>query len=424
MKLPTSPRARKLVALVTALVVCVLLNTRALNLAFIDDTFEDYVIPYMNNFAGKVPFDPKVKIILIKKDQHDGTAPWGEINTKHRDFFTKLIKHMTAAKAKVLAFDITFDKKSTDDAKFGEAIETARSAGLPVIVGADNYINGKIVPPIPEEFKEPKWGMITIGAHQGGEKEDQPIRALKLADIDAENVDAQIPSLPLRIVMESQSWVPELQPEWNRLLLYSDQQKLQLVRTVPLDRGKYLFLQQASPSDLNAATVEAQRVQDDFENASTYWKYQDAIVLVGYEMGDQKTVQAGVKRLGVELHATAVSNILREVFIHKLYLIFSYLIIVTMAFLALLMDTPLGQRLKYSVAFEVRGTNISIPIPIGLLIMGSIYLVIAMSVFKIWRIYLDVPYHLAALALSYLLLWLFFTALAPKPQQEGSLTTL
>ena len=421
MKLPTSPRARKFVALAAAILVCVLLNVRALNLLFIDDMFEGYAIPYMSNFAGKVPFHPKVRIILIKKDQQEGAAPWGEMHSKHREFFTALIKHMTAAKAKVVAFDMAFDERSLDhDTKFGEAVHNAKLAGVPVIVGADDYQDGKPVPEIPAEFNQPNWGLIYIGAYQGAEQDDKPIRALKLADTDGDN--GVIPSLPLRIVMDSQSWVPQLEPEWNRLLLYSDPQKQQLVQTVPLDRGKYLFLEQASEQDLNTATVDAQRVYNDFNDASTLWKYENAIVIVGYEIGDNKRVQAGRSRLGVQLHATAVSNILRQVFVQRLYLIFSYLIIFAMALLALLMDTPLGQRLKYSVGFQIRGTNITIPIPIGLVIMGSIYLVIAIAVFKIWRIYLDVPYHLAALALSYTLLWLIFTFLAPKP--PSSLTTL
>lgn len=423
MKLPVSARARKIVALGTALVVCVLLNMRALNVVFIDDMFEEYAIPYMSNFMGGVPFHPNVKIILIKKDQHDGAAPWGEINSKHRKFFAQLIRHMTAAKAKVVAFDIAFDEKSPEfDKEFGEAVAEAKKNNLTVIVGADDYVDGKLVPEIPEEFNKPEWGLIFVGSHQGQENEDKPIRALRLADIDGENADVLIPSLPLRVVMDSQSWVPELQPEWNQLLLYADPQKQQLKQTVPLDRGKYLFLEQASQKDLIAATVDAQRVHDDFQDPNALRKYQDAIVLVGYEMGDRKRVQAGGTRLGVELHATAVSNILRQVFISKLYLIFSYLIVFVMALMALLMDTPLGQRLKYSVPLQIRGTNINIPVPIGLVIMGAIYLTIAMLVFKVWRIYLDVPYHLAALGLSYALLWLIFTALAPKP--KGSLTTL
>ena len=122
--------------------------------------------------------------------------------------------------------------------------------------------------------------------------------------------------------------------------------------------------------------------------------------------------------MGVQLHATAVSNILRQVFIYRLYLIYSYAIIVVMALLALLMDTPVGKRLKFTVEVRIPWTDIKVNVPLGLVIMGGVYLIIAILTFMVWRIYLDVPYHLAALCLSYFLLWLLFTKLFPPPVEE------
>ena len=408
------------VVLGAAVITCVLLNLRVFNFLFIEDWFEARAVNHMSNFVGRGPFDPDVKIVLIREKQHEGLAPWGDSDRKHRQFFSQLIRAMTTAQAKVLAFDVAFDGNSAEfDQEFGKAVADARASGLTVIVGAERYANGKITPEIPAAFNQPKWGLITVGAYQGNEESQGPIRAIKLAEMDVANGSALVPSLPLRIVMDSQAFEPELQEEWNRLLLYSDHAKQKLSETIPLERGKYLFIDQASPSDLNSATVDAQRIFEDFNNPDVLRKnYQNAIVLVGYEMGESKDVLAGGKRLGVQLHATAVSNILRQVFIYRLYLFYSYAIIVVMALLALLMDTPVGKRLKFTVEVRIPWTDIKVNVPLGLVIMGGVYLIIAILTFMVWRIYLDVPYHLAALCLSYFLLWLLFTKLFPPPVEE------
>lgn len=411
------------VVLVAAFITCVFLNLRVFNFLFVEDWFEARAVNHMSNFVGRGPFDPNIKIVVIREKQHEGLAPWGDSDRKHRQFFTQLIRAMTTAQAKVLAFDVAFDGNSADlDQEFGKAVADARASGLTVIVGAERYANGKITPEIPAAFNQPKWGLITVGAYQGNEESQGPIRAIKLAEMDVANGSAIVPSLPLRIVMDSRAFEPELQEEWNRLLLYSDQAKQKLSETIPLERGKYLFIDQASPSDLDNATVDAQRIFEDFNNPDVLRKnYQNAIVLVGYEMGESRDVLAGGKRLGVQLHATAVSNILRQVFIYRLYLIYSYAIIVMMALLALLMDTPVGRRLKFKVEVGIPWTDIKVNVPLGLVIMGGVYLIIAILTFMLWRIYLDVPYHLAALVISYFLLWLVFTKLFPQPVEEDYL---
>lgn len=422
MKLSISPRARKILAitLLAAFIICVLLNLRAFNFFFVEDWFEARAVNHMSNFMGKVPFDANIKIVVIREKQHDGAAPWGDSNRKHRKFFGELIRAMTTAQAKVLAFDVAFDGNSAElDQEFGQAVADARTNGLTVIVGAERFANGKLTPEIPAAFNQPNWGLITVGAYQGTEEQQGPIRAIKLAETDVANGGGVVPSLPLRVVMDSQSFFPELQEDWNRLLLYSDQAKQQLRETIPLERGKYLFLDQASPRELELATVDAQRIFEDFNNPEVLRKnYKDAIVLVGYEMGESKDVLAGGKRLGVQLHATAVSNMLRRTYIYKLYMIYSYAIIVVMALLALLMDTPLGKKAKFTVEVQIPWTKLKPNIPLGLVVMGGVYLIIAILTFMFWRIYLDVPYHLAALGLSYSLLWLVFTKLFPPEQPQ------
>jgi len=418
MKFQISPRTWKIlaIAVVAGIVVGILLNVRLFNFFLVDDFLEAKAIDHMSNFAGRGGFSPHVKIVVIRTEDHHGPAPWGDGDKKHRQYFGQLIRAMTTAQAKVLAFDVVFDGKSDQfDNEVGSAIAEAKKAGLSVIVGADKYVNSKLDPEIPAEFNQPNWGLINVGAYRGNQNDNKPIRAMKLAEVEGGNVLAVVPSLALRIVMDSQALVPELQSDLNQLFLYSDEARKQLSRTIPLDRGKYMILDQASRSDLDGATVDAQRIFDDFNDAQALsQKYKGAIVLVGYEKGESRPIRAGETRLGVELHATTVSNILERVFIYKLALIYSYVIVLIMALLAGLMYTPAGKRLAHKVETPIPFTTRHVSLPVGVLIVAAVYLLVAVLLFMFRRIYLDVPYHLAALLLSSGGLWLFRKKLDPE----------
>ena len=416
MKFPVNSHTLKIIgiALLAGVIICVCLNLRVFNLFLLDDFVEAKVVNHMSNFAGRGSFDSHLRIVLIPEKENKGKAPWGDSDRKHREFFAQLIRAMTTAKAKVLAFDAVLDGKSEFDQELGNAITAARKAGLKVIVGTERDLNGKVASEIPAELNQPEWGLVEVGAYQGNENDGKPIRAMKLGEVDSANASGVVPSLALRVVMDSQSLVPDLQPEWNRLLLYSDQAKQQLWRTVPLERGQYMILDQASANDLYTARVDAQRIFDDFNDSQALSeKYKDAIVLVGYEMGEAKPIPAGGTRLGVELHATTVSNILQQVFIYKLPLIYSYIIVFIMALLAAVMYTPVGKWLDYKVEFTVPWIQKQVRLPLGVVIIGALYLGVFFVLFMFRRIYLDLTYHLAALVLSYGMLWLWWKNFAP-----------
>jgi CHASE2 domain-containing sensor protein len=130
-------------------------------------------------------------------------------------------------------------------------------------------------------------------------------------------------------------------------------------------------------------------------------------------MGESVPIRAGGTRLGVELHATAVSNLLRRVFIYKLKMIYSYFIVFLMALLAGLMYTPLGKWLDYKVTLPIPRID-QWPIPVGLVIIAALYLIVAIMMFMFLRFYLDVLYHVGALGLSYVFIWLILKKLAPQ----------
>jgi len=295
-----------------------------------------------------------------------------------------------------------------------------------VIVGIDEYRDGKTIPEIPVEFSQPEWGGIWVG---GSQREGDPIRTLLLAENSTANdpsgnpASITVPSFALKVVMDSQqpALVPELQEFNNRLLLYSDNSKKELVKIVPLQRGQNLIIDQASPKALEVARVDPQVIYDNFQDeASLQQKYKDAIVLLGYEAGDEQQVLPSGRRFGVEIHATAVSNILHDVYIYKLILIYSYLIIIGMALIAALMYTQFGGWLDHKIYCPLPWTETKLPIPVGLIVIGAIYLLVAFLTYRYTKVYLDVSYHLFALLVSYFFLWLFLKKLYP-PDDSWSL---
>jgi CHASE2 domain-containing sensor protein len=364
------------IAFGAGLIVCVMLNLRMLNLLFLEDRVEAFAVQYMSNFVRPRVFDKKIRIVVIGNDPHKGEAPSGNLTKEHRKFFADVITAMTKGQAKVVAFDVAPDGPSEFDSAIGQAIANARSVGLKVIFAVDGYDNGQTDPIIEKEFNQPGWGTIGVGGYKTG-----PIRTIRLAenktasDSSGKPSPITVPSLPLKIVMESTepSLAPELQEHLSRLLLYSDNSKQKLVKTIPLVADTDLIIDQASESELQLARFTAQSIYDDGKDKDTLIrKYKDAIVLVGYEHKDEWPVAPFGKRLGVEIHATAVSNILNDVYVHRLALIYSYLIVLVMAVVAALMYTRFGKWLDYKVEFPLPWTQTKLPVPIGLIIVAAV----------------------------------------------------
>lgn len=404
-----SPRTRAILiaSLLASIFVFALSVIRLFNVVQLDDRVESRSINYMKNFVPYGRFDrSKIKIIVIP-DLKAGAAPWGDIDRKHREFFVSLVTAMRAAKAKVLAFDVAFE--APFDPAFSSAIEGGPD-GLRVVVGVDSYERGKTDPELPTGVKEPRWGTIDVG---GTQEEDGPIRSIKLADENLPDGDSGkseqtvIPSLAIRVV--SEYYDPQLTPVFdryqNKLVLYWDSARTNVFRSIPLDRQTDLLIQHAKRQDLDLATVRAQAVFDSLQDIKRLeTDYGGKIVLVGYENGELKDLLGGDQRLGVELHATAISNILNGVFIYKLSPFYNYLVILIMCLVAASLFTPPGKPLDYKIPIPIPWTKVSIPIPVGLLIIGGLYLLAAFLLYRRAMIYLDLCYHLTALFINHALI--------------------
>jgi CHASE2 domain-containing sensor protein len=395
-----------LLPLGVAIVIFFLSLLHFLNIVRLEDRAQGYAIHYMKDFAGAEKFDRRIRIVLIPENDHGGEAPWGDIDKKHRKFFGNLVRAMAQARAKVVAFEIAFDKGSDFDKDFGAAIAEAERNNVRVILGVDSFETATGTDPkIPADFRHDRWATILVGGVLGTEN---AIATVKLADFNPSGAGPEnpvvIPSLALRTVIDAHQ--PALEPKFSddrsTLHLYSGGN---LFRSIPLERESSLWLDQVTAEELQAVSVTAQTVLQDMSNPSALNDFQDSIVLVGYEHEDRRTTVSGDSRLGLELHATAISNIFNKVFIYRLPPLQNFLIILLMSFLGALFHTPIGEWAQRPVRIPIPWTTSQLPIPVGIIVVSAIYLIVAFMVYRLTRVYLDVCYHIAALLISYGALW-------------------
>src|SRR5215204_108428 len=90
-----------LVSFAAGLFVWFLSLIHFLNLASLEDRAQGYSVRFMKSYAAADSFDRRIRIVLISETPSSGTAPSGNIDQKHREFFGRLVRAMTQARAKV-----------------------------------------------------------------------------------------------------------------------------------------------------------------------------------------------------------------------------------------------------------------------------------------------------------------------------------
>jgi len=413
-----------LAPLAVSILVFFLALVHLLNLIKLEDQVQSYSTDYMRDFTNPAKFNNRVKIILIPEKQQSGDAPWGDSDKKHREFFAQLIRAMTVARAKVIAFDVAFKDPTNFDKEFSDAVTEAEKQNLKVIVGVEEYSSETgTFPKIPFNIQQPRWGMLVVG---GSQEEGGALGTMKVAEFNAKGDSAEnpkvVPSLALRSVIEAHD--PPLEAEYDEgrlnMLLYAMPSRT-LVKSIPLERQNDLLLDNVPQPELDRARVLAKEAYDQFPNMAGIRDYENAIVLVGYEMGEAQKILTGGTRLGVELHATAVSNILNETFIKKLPPLQNYLLILFMALLGAALHIRITKgstsQTPYTIPFTIPFVKIPVQLPLGVAILSALYIIAAFIIYKFTRAYLDVCYHIAALWLSYGLLWFVLNKWSPKQEE-------
>ena len=125
-------------AIVTALLCWVFDQNRFLDLLHLESAFESAVMRAGDFFAARAP-DDRVHVIAIDEPTTRtlGRPFDGPDRLRWRKEHATVVRNLTRAGVKVIAFDIMFEADTEFDEDFAAAIREARQAGTHVVVGID-----------------------------------------------------------------------------------------------------------------------------------------------------------------------------------------------------------------------------------------------------------------------------------------------
>ena len=125
--------------------------------------------------------------------------------------------------------------------------------------------------------------------------------------------------------------------------------------------------------------------------------YAGKIVVVGYEREEDKHGD----RFGVEIQASAISNLLTGGYFEPLRRSYHYLVIALMIGIGALLNTRFWKWMRWNIPFELPVIKKQVQVPFSLLLVALLYLAIAFIAYKQKRIIFNFNYHLLALVLGY-----------------------
>lgn len=365
------------------------------NLFNLDDWAERRFISYMDGRVEKKFSDGALRLLLTD-EARQGEVPSGDPEKIHRRYHAELLDALAAARARVVAFDVDFEGDTQWDEQFAQSIRQAQERGTRVVVGVGGVENGRPKVELPQKLRDPlagSWGNTEAGLRAGA---DGPVLQMQLAQKGADDGGAETPVAPsfaLQVVGQAQEQpaAPFFNPGGGVINLRRGGAGGQAVKSIPVDDDLTMTIDIADENALKNISRSYQNVYDN--RAGDLAEFRDKIVLVGYRRGDQHYVSDSVRRYGAEIQANAISNMLQDVYIRHLSPAYNFLVILLMGALGALVQTRLGRWVQYKVVID--------PKIITLLVICALYFVAAVTLYKHYRLVLDMAYHVTALFLLY-----------------------
>jgi CHASE2 domain-containing sensor protein len=380
------------------------------NAVRLDDWLERNFVSYMDGFV-ETPLDDRITLIVASSDASQN-GMLGVPDTSWRCHHADLISGLSAAGAKVIAFDLYLENASDCDARLADAIRQASSAGTAVVVGAEHFdrVDGvarPVLAPALSEAVGDSWGVL------GGSRET---RRVKLADPLAVNVptiieereSAIIPSFALRTAMHVAAQSRNGTAISAAIDRGADEIRLRdasgaLVKTIPVVDANMNMIVGLAPSNLRSDAYH--EIYANAAHPDRLARFKGKIVVVGYQIPrDQLAVSTaqGEPRYGVELQASAISNLLRGVHIQPLRPMAQFVVILIMGVAGALVRKRSIARRRLTVPVKVRARKRrKIDIPLPLVAAVVVYALVAFLAYKQYRVIFDISYHVVSLVLMY-----------------------
>jgi len=400
---------------------------------FIDRRFWGYADKYVDKSLSR-----DIAIIYINEDP-DKNGNLGKFGANWRGHHAELINALSAAevKAKVIAFDLTFESKSGEnDDKLGQAIQSAALSGTRVVLGSRKYkkINDRQVPDITEKLynylDENNVAPLDIG---GSERDSSLIGKVKLGDAPSEELPLWvriqrqqiIPSLPLQAAMHF--WADQQQPiavfdsDRDRIDVQTPTQGV--FRSIPVTSAIYFTFDIADNTELNSISYPYHEVLGDLNNHTDLRnRFGGKIVMVGVRAArDHREVSHGENQYGVEIITSVTSNLVQGVYIQPLSSGYQYIIIIVMSLMGALLPTLFGNFMKYGIPIKpltLAEVRVDIPLAVGAACL--LYVLLAFFVYVQTRRTMSIQYHLAALIVTFALMRVTARSSQTQPGREAT----
>ncbi len=397
--------------------------------SLLEAKFLNYITPF-----EKEPFSREIEIIMVPETEEDPRE--GELSVSLRRKHAELVDALAAVQTRVIAFDFHFKQLSSEhDPDFVQAIKLAQERVPPttVVVGAlfdperadKPSVSGSAVLEAGLEGKN--WGLINVWRVPG--KANEALGKLQLAvrfPADPKNRIQRldlIPSLVLQTFLHARTQGRKTETVFSsgklRVRVPDGDEPIE----IPIDEDLQCIVELAEQNELNPYPYD--RVYEKRSDQEFMESFRDKIVLIGPEKSDEHSVGEDTTLRGVEIQASAVSNLLQGIHITSLRSLPQFLVILVMGLVgASLRLWPGGwagrrvslERIVGSVPFVppfIKET----PIPLNLILVLLIYFVFVSATYQLQRVILTFDYHVSALFLTY---WIVGVLQRRSSNQESS----
>ncbi len=374
-----------------------------LNVLGLHDWAEAKFINYMHPFIATRP-SPELILILAGDENGRLGAP---DHQQWRCYNADLLKGLSEVGAEIVAFDLYFDEgMSRCDQQFAEAIKHANEKGTIAIIGARDFYQeeGKIIPKtlpaLKETLRDENWGTV---------EGRRVLVRIQLAQKIPEKVQFQrkvipvVPSLALQTVMQKyarnqpdRSVDAVFDPKQGQIILRDSSTRS--VRNIPVEDDRMeIIINLVDRNRFNKRPYH--EVYDLVNDRNLLRDYNGKIVIVGYENEEDKHGD----RFGVEIQASAISNLLTGGYFEPLRHSYHYVVITLMIVIGALMSTRFRGWMRLKIPFTLPAINKPLEVPVSLLVITLFYFLLAFIIYKQKGIILNFDYHILALVLGYLI---------------------
>jgi hypothetical protein len=268
-----------------------------------------------------------------------------------------------------------------------------------------------VIAPVLGTAVEDRWGILEGSPVARRLRLAAPITDRRAALLE-EREAGVVPSVPLRTIMHVQAHQRGNAPltvaidSEHDLIRMRDREGL-AVKSIPVvDSDMNMIVAVASREDLSAAAFH--EVYANADHPERLARFEGKVVVIGYTSPDDRwNISAGnaEPRYGVELQASAISNLLRGVYIKPLAASGQYLVIVIMGTIGALLRRGSSMRRRVSIPVRIRSVaTTTLHVPVLLIAALVVYALAAFLVYKQYRIILDISYHIASALFVYAVL--------------------